>query len=456
MLPDLSPLPEVDQIFQVSYGVLDRGRATFDPTNLGNGVALARAGRCVLYLARHPLPHSYSNSSKLTDSHRCSLLVFSVQLLDSFQNRRLVDDAIIQVTVEALNNQGQWNDIVPEYLGISFDREGQYSVTLQLNSAKQYRMWVRTLSSALQAPTDADSLLVLEGGGPSDNLNSDDGGITLLVDPSSAVASGCIAQFQRSGTSNVESMVTIELYDVFDNRNRIEDNLQSVISITLTGPRSIVGVATWDPVDKRYIGTYMPIVSGSYRLEITLRNAPVAEDNVDIFWGPPDALRTTASGLGVIRTEPTLLSEVIVTVRDTRENLVRDDIADRFTMNFVPECLSEEADAPASETSCDRVDLISQVTVAGLDATVRGDGPNFALFAQYTVVGDQPNQLFDDNSLVNGVVIQGTQLTDGKLRGDSASGVEASVGFDSRAAEVRYRTGWHPDTSSVAIQNAVC
>ena len=372
----MNNLTDESVYFQVSYGLPGRGVVSFAAANTGNGVALGLAG---------------------------GLLTFEVQLLDPYQNRRLVDDAALQVELEVMNNFGQMVAIHAEYMGIEFLTAGRYMVTLQLNVARQYRLWVRT-APANPAPLLEDYMLVIE-----DELNREESGINLIVEAGSASATNCIARISALETSNIEAAVSIQLYDVFDNRNVRETNLQSVIGIRLTGPVTIIGVATWDTVNSEYIGRYLPIVSGAYVLEITLRGQPVDGAAVTVIWGPTEPTTTTASGLGIIRTEPTTESEITLTARDASGNLVRDDIASRFTLALRPEDQNV-------------LSLQSELLYPNLPETSRGLGPNFALFARYTYgAGTVSSSLFSDGEL--------SQLTDGLTKAERAQGTEASVGF---------------------------
>jgi hypothetical protein len=364
-------LTESQGSFQISYGKPDRGSAVFDAENVGSGVVLGKAG---------------------------GLLSFSTQLLDAYGNPRLIDDAIVQIGLQAMTMTGNMEDIQAQYVGIEYESLGVYRVTVQMNIAKMYTLWVRTASS--NPPDDLpegeeweqEYVTIVES-----DLNSDASGISLMVSAAEAVPQMCQTRFSLLETSDIEAELTVELYDLFGNKNTYESWLGPDINVVMQGPVTITGVVEWVESRNLYLATYIPIVAGAYRLEITLRGSPVSNGDVQVQWGPVDPTTTTASGMGIIRTEPGTQAEVTFSVRDSSGNMVKDDVSTRFAINFAP-------------------DVDAMLSGGGIKP-----GPNYAEGAEYVITDDTGGEIYEDND--------GKQITDGVTKAERASGTEASVGI---------------------------
>eukprot|EP01048_Picozoa_sp_COSAG05_P031312 COSAG05_NODE_11367_length_517_cov_0.468900_1_plen_94_part_10 len=60
-----------------------------------------------------------------------SILSFTVQSLDAYQNIRTVDDAVVQISVQMLSASGTWDDVTIPYWGFRYTSSGQYEVDMQ-------------------------------------------------------------------------------------------------------------------------------------------------------------------------------------------------------------------------------------------------------------------------------------------------------------------------------------
>lgn len=339
---------QVDQLsgnalepFSVIAGFLDRPSLIYRDEDKGSGAVIARAGLG---------------------------LVFEVQLLDFYANPRLLNDA--QLTFVVKRSAGAtYVTLTPDqidYLAYEYSTDGRYTVTVQLNTAGRYRVYVRVQDLADEAaatfPPVRQDLVTCSGEGADEECFT-----TMMVQAGYATVSNCVAGqsgiMNTLATSAVPVTFPIVLYDHFDNLNSLQgalpDTDENYLDVTVelvggTNPSDqsstvVPGEVIWDSTAYRV--TYEVTFAGSYDMTISISGEVLLSISINVIAGPVDPSECTASGVGLLRTEPEVAlydperetpwtpSVVAVRVRDTNRNNVNNmaSIRQLFTVHLMAE-----------------------------------------------------------------------------------------------------------------------
>ena len=357
------------QPFSVTSGPLDRPRLTFPNSDAEstNVVAMAGLGTAV-----------------------------EIQLLDSFGNLRYVDDAVLDITVRVADG-ASWSDLPEEeidYLGYVYTSDGVYVATLQLNTAATYRVLCKVTDAATALQEGVESFYPLEQGGlGQEKVQCGDTECfsTLFVRAGFASVQRCVAGtdgiIQSIATSAMASQFQITLFDQFDNRNLNQGSLLEgdanylAVEVLLDGginPEDqsttiVAGTPTWDDANSHFMVEYTPIFAGPYTMSISIDGELLRTQTVTVMAGDVSPEQCTASGVGLLRTEPKrsqldLLREtpwapsiVSLRVRDANRNNVDELDVAMFSVYVKRQCedrdncTPEEEEEPPLECELDAV-----------------------------------------------------------------------------------------------------
>ena len=288
--------------FSVVAGAMNRPSLSFPTGNPASGIVVGRAGLGATY---------------------------QVQLLDLYENPRLLDDAAISFSIKR-SAGASYVLLDPseiDYLNYVYTVDGLYTVTVQLNTASRYRLFVEVQDAADAIAPVFLPLDVKDDGATRDpfvTCSNDQCYSQMTIQAGFAAVPRCVAGAGDDGiisslaTSAIQSEFPIKLFDPFDNPNTQQGALPAGDANHLTvtveldggvnpadGSTTIVpGVVTWDGVGGRYMARYTVIFAGTYQMSITINGHLLRMVGINVIAGDIAVAETTASGVGLLRTEP--------------------------------------------------------------------------------------------------------------------------------------------------------
>ena len=293
--------------FSVVAGSLARPSLSFPTGNLASGIVVGSAGLG---------------------------MTFEVQLLDLYENPRLLDDAVLRFTIKrsagASYVQLQPSEI--DYLNYVYIADGMYTATVQLNTAARYRLFVQVQDAADDTAPLFLPLDVQDDGATVDpfvTCSNNECYSQMTAHAGFAAVSRCVAGndgiVTTLATSAIEEDFPITLFDRFGNINTQQGALPPgdpnylTVTVELEGgvnpadgssttlvhaTRVVPGVVTWSPLEGRFVARYTVIFAGTYQMLISINGQLLRAVTITAVAGLISPAETTASGVGLLRTEP--------------------------------------------------------------------------------------------------------------------------------------------------------
>lgn len=233
--------------------------------------------------------------------------LFEFYLKDQYDNRRDANDATATVEVrETVSGTGlvMGNDIT-QYT-VEYGSLGAYRVRVRIDASGTFKV--------LLACTQVGAVDQTPQPGIADEFNQGGNGIEFYVSAAPASALDTTAAMTTTVTAGDTSNYWITLKDRFLNVNQLDRNL--TWDLTLNGPATFQGSVSWvydfaGQASGQYQAEYAPLSSGVYAMGVqivrsTSESEPIGGSPFQILVRSANAVasRSTANGLGVIRTDP--------------------------------------------------------------------------------------------------------------------------------------------------------